>query len=763
MESLPPLFSDLALILVTAGITTIIFKWLKQPVVLGYIVAGFIIGPAFNLFPGITDKADIDVWGKIGVVFLLFALGLEFSFKRLKKLGATGAITAITELVIMFTVGFTIGKIIGWQDMNCIFLGCMLSISSTTIIIKAFDDLNMKRHKFTNIVFGVLVVEDLVAVLLLVVLSTLSVSKSFDGGELVFSLLKLMFFLIIWFIVGIYLIPTFLQKSRKLMSEETLLVFAIGLCFGMVYMATKAGFSEALGAFMMGSILAETIEADKIHSLVNPIKNLFGAIFFVTVGMLIDPHVIVQYWLPIVIITLAVMFIKSFSATLGVLISGQDLKTSMQAGFCFSQIGEFSFIIATLGLSFKVIDPFMYPIIVSVSIITTFFTPFFMKLSVPVYDKLYPRIPEKVKVALNRYSSGSKAVEQENNVRSYVKSQVFALLIYGSILTAVLLLSNILFKPFITSKIEGFWGGVVGALVTLAVMAPFMRALISKKNKGFTLFKKLLQERKINYGLLVSLSMLRYIAALFFLGAVMVSYVNLATGYLLVLVFAALILIRNSKGILHFYQQIESRFMHNLNVRQEEKKKNSAVLIPEQQAKNFYLEQMVISGDSEIVGKPLKELQIREKYEVNIVSILRGSKVINLPNRDTVLYPADKITIVGSDEHVTQMKSLVEKDDDLIAPKDKRTQMDLYSLHITPDHPFCHKSINDSKIRVKYQALVIAIERGDDHLMNPESAEMLLPDDVIWFVCEQSQLKAIMDLTPSVQEPDQDNEQDVSR
>ena len=289
MESLPPLFSDLALILVTAGLPTIIFKWLRQPVVLGYIVAGFLIGPAFNLFPGITDVADINVWGKIGVVFLLFALGLEFSFKRLKVVGATGAVTAITELVIMFTVGYTIGKIIGWKDMNCIFLGCMLSISSTTIIIKAFEDLNMKRHKFTNIVFGVLVVEDLVAVLLLVVLSTISVSKSFDGIQLAFSLVKLMFFLIIWFIVGIYVIPTLLQKSRKLMGEETLLVFSIGLCFGMVYLATKAGFSEALGAFMMGSILAETIEADKIHTLVNPIKNLFGAIFFVTVGMLIDP------------------------------------------------------------------------------------------------------------------------------------------------------------------------------------------------------------------------------------------------------------------------------------------------------------------------------------------------------------------------------------------------------------------------------------------------------------------------------------------
>lgn len=746
MESLPPLFSDLALILVTAGITTIIFKWLRQPVVLGYIVAGFLIGPAFNLFPGITDVADINVWGKIGVVFLLFALGLEFSFKRLKVVGATGAVTAITELVIMFTVGFTIGKIIGWKDMNCIFLGCMLSISSTTIIIKAFEDLNMKRHKFTNIVFGVLVVEDLVAVLLLVMLSTISVSKSFDGVQLAFSLVKLMFFLIIWFVVGIYVIPTLLQKSRKLMGEETLLVFSIGLCFGMVYLATKAGFSEALGAFMMGSILAETIEADKIHTLVNPIKNLFGAIFFVTVGMLIDPHVLVQYWLPIVVITLAVMFIKSFSATVGVLISGQDLKTSMQSGFCFSQIGEFSFIIATLGLSFKVIDPFMYPIIVSVSIITTFFTPFFMRLSVPVYNKVYPHIPEKAKLLLNRYSSGTKSVEQENNVRNYVKSQVAVLAIYGSILTAIMLLSSLLLKPFIAGKIEGVWGGVVSATLTLLVMAPFLRALLSKKNKGFTLFKKLLQERKINYGLLVSLSLLRYIAAFLFIGMVMVSHINLATGYVIVAVVVAVYLIRNSKGILRFYQQIESRFMHNLNVRQEEKKKQAPVLIPETEAKNFYLEQMVISSDSEFVGKTLKDLQLRERYEVNIVSITRGKTVINLPDRDTVLYPADKITIVGSDEQVQAMKSLVEIEDELIKPDAKRHQMDLYSLQITENHPFNGISIRKADIRQHYQALVIAIERNDELMMNPESDEIMLTDDVIWIVCEENSVQNIKSL-----------------
>ena len=460
--------------------------------------------------------------------------------------------------------------------------------------------------------------------------------------------------------------------------------------------------------------------------------------------MLIDPHVLLQYWLPIVVITLAVMFVKSFSATVGVLVSGQDLKTSMQAGFCFSQIGEFSFIIASLGLSFKVIDPFLYPVIVSVSIITTFFTPFFMRLSVPVYNKIYPRLPEKVKLTLDRYSSGAKSAEQENTIRAYVKAQVGALAIYGSILIALFFVSKLMLKPFIITKIDGVWGGIAGAVITLLVMAPFLRALISKKNKAYTLLKKLLQERKINYGLLVSLSLLRYVAAMYALGSVITTYFNLASGYIIAIVFLAFIVIRNSKSILHFYQHIESRFMHNLNVRQEEKKKQSPVLIPEQQAKNFYLEEMVISSDSELVGKTLLELQLREKYEINIVSIMRGKTFINLPSRQTVLYPADKITIVGSDENVTRMKALVEKDDDLIKTKEKRPQMDLYSLQITEGHAFFNKSINDSKIRTVHQALVIAIERDNELLMNPESTEIMQLDDIIWFVCEQSRVKNIM-------------------
>src|SRR5574344_647349 len=258
MSALPPLFLDLAMILITAGVTTVVFKWLKQPLVLGYIVAGFFIGPYFPWFPGITDDNDIHTWSEIGIVFLMFALGLEFSLKKLKKVGGTGAITALTELCVMFLIGSSVGRLRGWESMDCIFLGCMLSISSTTIIIKSFDDLKLKQQRYTSTATAVLVVEDLVAVLLLVLLSTLSVSKQFNGGQLVMSLMKLVFSLIVWFTFGIFLIPTFLRWMRKYMTEETLCIVAVGLCFAMVVLADYAGFSTALGAFVMGAILAET-------------------------------------------------------------------------------------------------------------------------------------------------------------------------------------------------------------------------------------------------------------------------------------------------------------------------------------------------------------------------------------------------------------------------------------------------------------------------------------------------------------------------
>lgn len=385
MSQIPSLISDLAVILISAGLVTLLFKKLKQPVVLGYIVAGILAGPAIKEIPTVTDVESIRIWADIGVVFLLFALGLDFSFKKLMKVGGTAVIGAVTVVIGMMTFGYITGLSLGWGHMNSLFLGGMLSMSSTTIIFKAFDDMGLRNQRFAGVVFGILVVEDLFAVLLMVLLSTLAVSKHVEGMELLDSVIKLGVFLLFCFVVGIYLIPSFLKRARTFLNDETLLIVSIGLCLGMVMIATKAGFSSALGAFVMGSILAETIDAEHIEHIVKPVKDLFGAIFFVSVGMLIDPVLLWEYKIPILILTLVVMVGQILFATFGVLLSGQTVKVAIQSGFSLAQIGEFAFIIASLGLTLKVTDNFLYPIVVAVSVITTFFTPYMIRMAEPAY------------------------------------------------------------------------------------------------------------------------------------------------------------------------------------------------------------------------------------------------------------------------------------------------------------------------------------------------------------------------------------------
>lgn len=422
MGNLHQLIIDLALILGAAAIVTLAFKKLKQPVVLGYIIAGLLISPNFSLFPTITNIDSIKVWADIGVIFLLFSLGLEFSFKKLVKVGPSAGITGIFEVSLMLLTGYITGQLLGWSMIDSLFLGGIISISSTTIIIRAFEELEVKTKKFAGLVLGVLVIEDLAAVLLLVLLSTVAVSREFSGETMLYSVLKLAFFLILWFVSGIYLLPTFLKRARKLMNEETLLVLSLGLCLMMVVLATSAGFSSALGAFIMGSILSETAQSKKIVSLVKPVKDLFGAIFFVSVGMLINLSVLAQYILPVLLLTVVVIVGKTVNATIGSLISGQPLKQSLQTGMSLSQIGEFSFIIATLGLTLKVTSSFLYPIAVGVSVLTTFFSPYLIRSSEPFYYWLEKHLPEGWIAYLNRYGTSAQKIQELSSWRILLKA-----------------------------------------------------------------------------------------------------------------------------------------------------------------------------------------------------------------------------------------------------------------------------------------------------------------------------------------------------
>lgn len=482
MSQLEPLISDLALILICAGVMTLLFKSLKQPIVLGYIVAGFLASPNMPYMPSIADGHGVHVWSEIGVIFLLFALGLEFSFKKILKMGAAPIIAAIAIILGMMYVGALTGHLFGWGDMDCIYLGGMLAMSSTTIIFKAFDDMGLRQKRFAGLVLSVLIIEDILAIVLMVMLSTLAVSKEFEGSQMLASILQLGFFLILWFTVGIYLIPLILRKVKPLMNDETLLILALALCFGMVVFASAVGFSAAFGAFVMGSILAETVEAEAIEHLVSPVKNLFGAIFFVSVGMMVDVTLIIEYIVPILCIILAIMLGQTILSTGAFVISGQSLKTAMQCSFSLTQIGEFAFILATLGTSLHVTSDFLYPIVVAVSVFTTFTTPYMIRLAVPAYNVVARVLPANWIAKMESNSTEDSEMKDTNEMhelwRVEFKRFITIMLINSVMCIAVIAIMYYYGVPLIYGWLSDPWSGIVTAIVTLSICGPFLWALM---------------------------------------------------------------------------------------------------------------------------------------------------------------------------------------------------------------------------------------------------------------------------------------------
>lgn len=569
------LVTDLALILISAGIVTIIFKLLKQPLVLGYIVAGFLVGPNFKLFPTVLNQEMVSQWSEIGIIFLLFALGLEFSFKKLFKVGATAIVASIAEIVIMFSVGFVSGYLLDWTTMESVFLGGMLAMSSTTIIIKAFDDMGLKKEKFADITMVILIIQDIVAILMMVLLSTAAVSKSVDGGDMLFCILKLVFFLVLWFVVGISVIPTFFRKAKKYINHETLLIFSIGLCFGMVLFANAVGFSSALGAFVMGSILSETVEAEHIEKLFKSVKDLFGAIFFVSVGMMVDPKILVEYWDTILILTIIVLIVKGIISSFSVLIAGEDLETSLKVGFSLSQIGEFAFIIAALGVSLHVMNPIIYPIIVAVAVITTFTTPYCIRLAAPAFRFLDNRLPAKVKQLLNDYSLVGNGNRSSKGWKKVIATSLPRTLVMGVMSAAVVLLSFKFLSPFMLSKLTPMLSvkmvNFIDCVITLLVLAPFLFGLDRNSSSTQAIYSNLWSESKTNRIAIVGWTLLRIFGSCIFVVLVLSKYFKFTAFVLILIAIAIVLFIYSSRRILHRYIKIEDNFFHNLNAKEKAK------------------------------------------------------------------------------------------------------------------------------------------------------------------------------------------------
>ncbi|MDH6304110.1 CPA2 family monovalent cation:H+ antiporter-2 [Parabacteroides sp. PF5-5] len=718
MAHLHDFIGDLALILITAGIATILFKWLKQPVVLGYIVTGFIAGPHITWLPTVADMGNVEIWAEIGVIFLLFALGLEFSFKKLMEVGGTASLATIINMGSMIVIGYIVGQLLNWSPMDSIFLGGMLSMSSTTIIIKAFNDMQLQKQKFAGIVFGMLIVEDLAAILMMVLLSTVAVSHKIEGVELLNSLLRLIFFVLVWFIVGIYLIPTMLKKLKTYLNDETLIIVSIGLCLGMVLFASKVGFSAALGAFIMGSILAETVKARHIEHLVEPIKNLFGAVFFVSVGMMLDPEVVKEYWLLILILTGVVLIGRVIFATLGVLASGEGLKVAMQSGFSLAQIGEFSFIIATLGMSLGVISANLYPIIVSVSIITTFTTPYFIKLSTPLYEQIEPHIPVKWSKIIEGYAaSGLKTVNKQNDWNKLLKSILQLTAIYSTIVLAIIFTFEQFVTPFITDKISGIWGRVLTATLALLLMAPFLRAIIMKKNRSIE-FRNLWDDNHFNRGALISLIVFRLGICCALIMMVLVPLFPHYTLQMIVISMAVIAFVIYFRGFKSQSRRMEARFLENLHQKQlfEEKSAPIHPLVANALLlKDIHLEEIDISPSSPKVGKTLKELNLRKNLGLNVVTIIRGNRKINIPDANEHIYPFDKLIVSGSDEDIQRFTKMVEdRKETLLANEESSHHIILSQYVVEETSPLIGKTIQELDLQRKTECMIINIER-DDH------------------------------------------------
>lgn len=740
MSHLATLINDLALILICAGVMTLLFKKLKQPLVLGYVVAGFLASPHMPYTPSVMDTANIQTWADIGVIFLLFALGLEFSFKKIVKVGGAAIIAACTIIFCMILLGITVGTGFGWQRMDSIFLGGMIAMSSTTIIYKAFDDLGMRKKQFTGLVLSVLILEDILAIVLMVMLSTMAVRHNFEGSEMLESIGKLLFFLILWFVVGIYLIPELLKRCRKLMSEETLLIVSLGLCFGMVVMAARTGFSAAFGAFIMGSILAETVEAESIERLVKPVKDLFGAVFFVSVGMMVDPAMIVEYALPIIVITLAVIFGQSLFGTLGVLLAGQPLKTAMQCGFSLTQIGEFAFIIASLGVSLHVTSDFLYPIVVAVSVITTFLTPYMIRFAEPASNFVDTHLPVKWKNFLLHYSSGSQTMNHESLWKKLILALTRITIVYSIVSIAVVALAFRFLVPLFLEHIPGIWGRLLAAVVIILFISPFLRAIMIKKNHSAE-FVTLWNDSRGNRAPLVATIVIRILIAVSFVMFVISGLFKVSVGLLLGVAVLLVIMMILSRQLKKQSIMIERKFFQNLRYRDmraeymgEKKPEYAGRLL----SRDLHLTDFEVPGESAWAGKTLAELNFGKKYGIHVVSILRGRKRINIPGASVRFFPEDKIQVIGTDEELNQFSSEMEKAAILETDVVEKSEMILRQFRVDAHSIFLGKTMRESGIREQYHCLIVGVERGEETLHAPDPHEPFMEDDVVWIVGENA-------------------------
>jgi len=746
------MIEDLALILIVAGIVTIVFKRLKQPLVLGYIVAGFLVSPHMPYTASVTDMSNVHLWADIGVMFLLFSLGLDFSFKKILKMGASPVIACITIIFSMMMLGIIVGHAFGWSQMDCIFLGGMLAMSSTTIIYKAFDDLGLRQQQFAGLVMSVLILEDILAIVMMVMLSAIAGGGA-DGGQMLSSVLKIVFFLVLWLVVGIFAIPLLLRSVRRLINNEVLLVVSLGLCCAMAVFSTKVGFSSAFGAFIMGSVLAETIEAERIEKLVEPVKNLFGAIFFVSVGMLVDPQILVSYALPIAVLVLTIIVGQSVFGSLAFMLGGESLKSAMRCGFSMAQIGEFSFIIASLGLSLGVISDFLYPVVVAVSVITTFLTPYMIRAATPVYNALEHRLPSRLIRTLNQLSVSHPNTTKHSLWKRLLAQMTMNTLVYSILSSAVITLMFMFVLPLTRKMLPGWelhwYANAITGMLTVVLIAPFLRAMVMKKNHSEE-WKALWHESNRNRLPLIFTIIVRMMVAVGFIFYICNYLSRFTPALMITLGVLAVVFIILSRTVKHRSIVLERLFINNLRSR------DIAAQVSGQKRplyegrlldRDIHIALFDIPQDSLWAGQSLRELQLGRKYGVHVSSILRGHQRLNIPDGDTRLFPLDRIQVIGSDRQLSMLAQAIEKDlvgDD---PDIERREMKLRQVIVTKKSPFVGKTLMESGIRDHYDCMVVGLEEGEENLSLVTADRRFEEGDIIWVVGEQQALDSLLSAT----------------
>ncbi|MCQ2144630.1 MAG: cation:proton antiporter [Bacteroidales bacterium] len=741
------LVRDLAVILISAGLFTIISKALRQPLILGYIIAGFLVGPNINFFPGISSVEAVEQWSEIGIIFLMFGLGLEFSFKKLLKVGSSALVTAGTKFLGVFVLGFVIGTAMGWTTMESIFLAGLLSMSSTTVVIKSYEEMNMKNDSHAGLVFGTLVVEDLIAILLMVLLSTMAVSKKFDGAEMLFNLGKLAFFIVLWFLVGIYLIPSVLSKAKKYISDEILLVVSVGLCLGMVSLASAVGFSSALGAFVMGSILAETVESEHIEHLVSPIKDLFGAIFFVSVGMMISPSVIAEHWLTILILTLVVIISHIIFSAAGVILTGKGLKNGVFTGFSLAQLGEFGFILASVGVTLGVMRDFIYPVIIAVSVITTFTTPYMIKLARPTYSLLCKKMPKGMLKRLEtNKDEGSRSMKEKSEWEKLLRLYALRVVLYGVILIALFIGSSVFLSPMLSSalaeKVSEPMLHVITLAITLGIMTPFLFGIAVSTGDMNHITSKLYKEKK-NRIPLIGLVLLRIFIALGFIMAVIAKNVNLEGWALLLILVAAVIFLLIARFSVHRFSFIEKKFIANLNEREEAERKAKPVTTSIRNKLSGYdvhLEKIKISPDSLFVGQTFQDISFRKKTGANIIKLTRGSHHIIIPSSSTILYPHDELIAVGTTEQIQSFREMITSSTEVLA-HEKESEFIVHTITLEEDSFLTGKTVRQPQMK-RQRCMIISVLRGEDFITNPDPDFVFAVGDIVWLAGEKSAVQS---------------------